>query len=122
MRQDGPPFLVTPSAFAPALFIKEELKEINLSTGLEYAYNDLLFARVGYFYEDPTKGNRQYLSLGLGVRYQVFGIDGAYLVPNSQANPLAQTIRVSLHFNFNKLAEAFNENGAGGTTGDTPPN
>jgi hypothetical protein len=52
------------------------------------------------------------------MRYQVFGIDGAYLVPNSQANPLAQTIRVSLHFNFNKLEEAFNENGAGGTGGD----
>jgi hypothetical protein len=64
-------------------------------------------ARVGYFYERPEKGDRQYLSLGLGVRYQVFGVDGAYLVPNSRANPLAQTIRVSLHFNFNKLEEAF---------------
>jgi hypothetical protein len=106
---------------APGGF-KEELKEINLSAGLEYSYNDLLMARVGYFYEDPTKGDRQYLSLGLGVRYQVFGIDGAYLVPNSRANPLAQTIRVSLHFNFNKLAEAFDENGAGGTSGDAPTN
>lgn len=103
---------------APGGF-KEELREINLSGGLEYAYNDLLFARVGYFYEAPDKGARQYLSLGLGVRYQVFGIDGAYLVPNSQANPLSQTIRVSLHFNFNKLADAFNGD-AGGTSGDAP--
>lgn len=101
---------------------KEEMREINLSTGLEYTYNDLLMARVGYFYEHPTKGDRQYLSLGLGVRFNVFGIDGAYLVPNSRANPLAQTIRVSLHFNFNKLAEAFDENGAGGTSGDVPTN
>lgn len=101
---------------APGGF-KEELREINLSTGLEYWYNDLLAARVGYFYEAPTKGDRQYLSLGLGVRYQVFGVDGAYLVPNSKANPLSQTIRVSLHLNFNKLSEAFNENGAGGTQG-----
>ena len=109
---------------APGGF-KEELREINLSTGLEYNYNDLLYARGGYFYEAPDKGGRQYVSLGLGVRYQVFGIDGTYLVPtgsNSQANPLAQTIRVSLHFNFNKLAEAFNENGAGGTSGETPSN
>ncbi|GAA4359739.1 type IX secretion system outer membrane channel protein PorV [Hymenobacter saemangeumensis] len=106
---------------APGGF-SEELKEFNLSAGLEYTYNDLLMVRAGYFYEDPTKGNRQYLSLGAGVRYQVFGIDGAYLVPNSQANPLAQTIRVSLHFNFNKLAEAFDENGAGGTGGDAPTN
>lgn len=104
---------------APGGF-KEELQEINLSGGLEYAYNDLLFARVGYFYEHPDKGARQYLSFGLGVRYQVFGIDGAYLVPNSQANPLAQTIRVSLHFNFNKLADAFGGD-AGGTSGGIPP-
>ena len=109
---------------APGGF-KEELREINLSTGLEYNYNDLLYARGGYFYEAPNKGDRQYLSMGLGVRYQVFGIDGTYLVPtgsNSQNNPLAQTIRVSLHFNLNKLADAFDENGAGGTSGETPPN
>jgi hypothetical protein len=104
---------------APGGF-KEELQEINLSGGLEYSYNDLLYARAGYFYENPDKGARQYASFGLGVRYQVFGIDGAYLVPNSQANPLAQTIRVSLHFNFNKLAEAF-DGDSGGTSG-TPPN
>ncbi len=107
---------------APGGF-KEELKEINLSTGFEYNYNDLLQARAGYFYENPVKGDRQYLSFGLGVRYQVFGIDGTYLVPSSnsnQANPLAQTIRVSLHFNLDKLADAFKEEGAGGTSGDAP--
>ncbi len=102
---------------------KEELKEINISTGLEYNYNDLLQVRGGYFYENPVKGDRQYFSFGAGIRYQSFGVDGTYLIPsssNNQANPLAQTIRVSLHFNLNKLAEAFNENGAGGTSGETP--
>lgn len=94
---------------APGGF-KEELQEINLSAGAEYWYNDLLAARLGYFYENKDKGNRQYLSFGLGIRYQVFGVDGAYLVPNSRANPLAQTIRVSLHFNFNKAADAFGSN------------
>lgn len=91
---------------APGGF-KEEMREINISTGLEYWYNDLLAVRAGYFYENQYKGDRQYLSFGAGVRYQVFGVDGAYLVPNSRQNPLAQTIRVSLHFNFNKLEEAF---------------
>ncbi|GAB3286296.1 type IX secretion system outer membrane channel protein PorV [Hymenobacter tenuis] len=90
---------------APGGF-KEEMQEINLSGGVEYTYNDLLMARVGYFYENQFKGDRQYLSFGAGVRYQVFGVDGTYLVPNSKANPLAQTIRVSLHFNFNELSEA----------------
>ena len=109
---------------APGGF-KEELREINLSGGLEYNYNNLLYARGGYFYEAPDKGDRQYASMGLGVRFQAFGVDGTYLIPtgsNSQANPLAQTIRVSLHFNLNKLAEAFEESGAGGTSGDAPAN
>lgn len=101
---------------APGGF-KEELREINLSAGAEYWYNDLLAARVGYFYENPKKGDRQYLCLGLGLRYQVFGADAAYLVPNSQANPLANTIRVSLHFNFNG-----NQGGAAAPTEETPTN
>lgn len=91
---------------APGGF-REELREVNLSTGAEYTYNDLLMARVGYFYEPRVKGDRQYLSFGLGVRYQVFGVDGAYLVPNDRANPLSQTIRISLHFNFNEMDQAF---------------
>ncbi|AII51460.1 hypothetical protein N008_05605 [Hymenobacter sp. APR13] len=93
---------------APGGF-SEEIREINLSAGAEYTYNDLLMARVGYFYEPRVKGDRQYLSFGLGVRYQVFGVDGAYLVPNSRANPLSQTIRISLHFNFNELDQAFGD-------------
>lgn len=104
--------MLTSFSDAPGGF-REELREINLSAGAEYWYNDLVAARVGYFYESPLKGDRQYLSFGLGVRYQVFGVDGAYLVPNQRANPLAQTIRVSLHFNFNKLEEAF---GSGSTS------
>ena len=94
-----------------------ELQEINLSGGFEYSYNNVVQARAGYFYENPHTGNRQYLSFGLGVRLSSFGVDGTYLVPNSQSNPLAQTIRVSLHLNLDKLSDAFDENGAGGTRG-----
>ena len=123
-RQGIVPALFSSFGDAPGGF-KEELREVVLSTGLEYNYNDLLYARGGYFYEAPDKGDRQYVSLGLGVRYQVFGIDGTYLVPTGSGtknNPLAQTIRIGLHFNLNKLADAFDENGAGGTSGDTPSN
>ena len=104
---------------APGGF-KGELQEINLHGGLEYWYNNILAGRVGYFYENPHTGARQYLSFGLGARLSSFGVDGTYLVPNSQANPLAQTIRVSLHFNLDKLADAFDEKGAGGTQGTLP--
>ena len=93
------------------------MQTINLHTGLEYWYDNKIAGRVGYFYENPHNGDRQYLSFGLGARLSVFGVDGTYLVPNSQANPLAQTIRISLHFNLNKLADAFSESGAGGTQG-----
>jgi hypothetical protein len=105
---------------APGGF-KEELSEINVGGGFEYAYNNTIMARAGYFYEPQSKGGRQYLSFGLGARLSVFGVDGTYLVPNQTANPLAQTIRISLHFNLNKLSDAFDENGSGGTQG-TPLN
>ncbi len=84
---------------------KEELKEINLCTGVEYWYNELLAVRGGYFYENPSKGDRQYLSMGLGLRYQVFGVDAAYLLPNKKTNPLSNTIRISLVFRFDGQEE-----------------
>lgn len=95
--------------------LKEEMQEVNLSTGLEYWYNDLIAARVGYFYENPKKGDRQYLSMGMGLRYQVFGVDAAYLIPNSKVNPLANTIRISLQFRFDGSSEEETPAGGGGT-------
>ena len=81
---------------------KEELQEVNLSAGFEYWYNDLFAARAGYFHENPLKGNRQYYSMGLGLRYQVLGVDIAYLIPSQQNNPLAETLRFTLSFGFDK--------------------
>lgn len=101
---------------APGGF-KEEMQEINLSAGVEYWYKDMLAVRAGYFYENPQKGARQYLSLGAGLRYQVFGVDAAYLVPNDKNNPLSQTLRLSLHFNFGEGA-----NTTGATDTPTPTN
>lgn len=87
---------------APGGF-KEEMQEVVLNTGLEYWYNQLFAARVGYFYENPIKGDRHYLSLGLGIRYQKLGIDMAYLVPNGdRGNPLASTLRFTLLFNLSQ--------------------
>jgi hypothetical protein len=85
---------------------REELQEINLSTGIEYWYDQLFAVRAGYFYESPMKGNRQYFSFGFGIRYQKFGLDGAYILPNEQNNPLSQTFRVSLVFNLERDADA----------------
>lgn len=78
----------------------EEMQEIMISVGTEYWYNNLFAARLGYFYENANKGNRQYITMGVGFRYNVFGFDFAYLVPPQQEHPLAETLRFTLHFNF----------------------
>lgn len=80
----------------------EEIKEMIFAVGAEYWYADLIALRGGYFHENQDKGNRRYFTLGLGLRYQVFGFDFAYLIPNQQQHPLADTIRFSLLFNINK--------------------
>ncbi|MEO8795897.1 MAG: type IX secretion system outer membrane channel protein PorV [Daejeonella sp.] len=86
---------------APGGF-SEEVKEISYSLGTEYWYNKQFAVRAGYFYENPTKGDRQYVTLGAGLKYNVFDLDFAYLLANQQKSPLAQTLRFSLMFNFVK--------------------
>ncbi|WP_377580095.1 type IX secretion system outer membrane channel protein PorV [Ohtaekwangia kribbensis] len=81
----------------------EEIKEIMTSVGVEYWYNDLFAARLGYFNEAKTKGNRKYMTIGLGFRKDRFGFDVAYLVPtNKREHPLAETIRFTLLLNISE--------------------
>ncbi len=85
---------------APGGF-SEELKEITLGVGAEYWYDDQFAVRVGHFRENYSKGNRKYFSVGLGVKYNIFGLNFSYLVPTSnQRNPLDNTLRFSLLFDF----------------------
>ena len=85
---------------------REELREINHSFGMEYWYADQFAVRGGYFYEHPTKGNRQYFTVGAGFRYNVFGLDLSYLIATRQRNPLANTIRFTLSLRFDKNSPA----------------
>jgi Type IX secretion system protein PorV len=78
---------------------KEEVHEIMTSAGVEYWYNNVFAGRLGYFYEAKDKGNRKYLTAGVGLRYNKFGFDVAYMVPtNKRENALAETLRLTLHF------------------------
>ena len=79
---------------------REELHEINHAFGLEYLYADQFAVRTGYYYESASKGNRKYFTIGLGVRYSVFGLDISYLIPSQPNNPLANTIRFTLRLRF----------------------
>lgn len=80
-----------------------EMSEFTIATGVEYWYNKLLRVGAGFFYETPESGNRQYFTLGAGVRYKVFGLDFSYLIPTTQRNPLENTLRFTLSFHFDKF-------------------
>ena len=82
----------------------EEMREFSFAIGVEYWYNKLFAIRGGFFYEDKTKGNRKFFTLGAGLKYNVFGIDFAYLIPIEQQNPLENTLRFSLLFDFDAFA------------------
>ena len=81
----------------------EELKEFQVSIGAEYWYNNQFALRTGYFYENKTKGNRRYFTMGLGVKYNVFGLNFSYLLPSGSGvsrNPLSNTLRFSVVFDL----------------------
>ena len=91
---------------APGGF-SEELKEFQISVGAEYTYNDQFSFRAGYFYENPTKGDRQYFTVGAGLNYNLFGLNFSYLIPSGNGvnrNPLSNTLRFSILFNLDKSA------------------
>lgn len=87
--------------------IKEEMREYNIALGAEYWYDNQFAIRAGYFYEDPTKGNRKYITFGAGLKYNVFGLDFAYLVPaaSNVKSPLQNTLRFTLYFDFDAFKE-----------------
>ncbi|HBG71808.1 MAG: hypothetical protein A2W93_12930 [Bacteroidetes bacterium GWF2_43_63] len=90
---------------APGGF-KEEMQELSFCLGTEYWYDQQFALRAGFFYEHPNKGNRKYITLGAGLRYNVFGLDFSYLIPLEQRNPLENTLRFTLVFNFDKVSNA----------------
>ena len=84
---------------APGGF-EEEMREFSIAVGTEYWYNKVFAVRGGFFYENKYKGNRKYFTLGAGLKYNVFGLDFSYLIPLEQQNPLENTLRFTLTFDF----------------------
>lgn len=87
---------------APGGF-NEEMEEFGISLGAEYVYNNMFSIRGGYSYESPSKGNRQYLTLGTGFNYSSFGFNFSYLVPAGSGinrSPLSNTLRFSFLLNL----------------------
>ena len=98
---------------APGGF-KEELKEFTVSAGAEFWYKNQFAIRAGYFFEDKTKGNRRYFTTGIGVKYNIFGLNFSYLLPSGSGvtqNPLSNTLRFSILFDLDgSAAEGSSEN------------
>lgn len=87
---------------APGGF-SEELRELTFSLGTELQFREFLAVRAGYFTEHATKGNRKYLTTGLGYTYKFITINGSYLATfTNQRNLLDNTFRVSLLFHFDQ--------------------
>ena len=79
----------------------EEFKELMYSIGLEYWYDKQFAVRAGYYSEHIQKGARKFFTVGLGLKYNIFGLNFSYLIPTTnQRNPLDNTLRFSLLFDF----------------------
>lgn len=92
---------------APGGF-SEELKEITYSAAAEYMYQDAFAMRLGYYHESPMKGAKQFFSLGAGFKYSRLKVDVSYLFSASKMkNPLENTLRFSLTFNFGDKYEVY---------------
>ena len=88
--------------------MSEEFKEITYAIGSEYTYQDSFSFRMGYFHESPAKGARKFYTLGTGFTYNVVKIDLSYLFSASKVNnPLENTLRFSLTFNFGDKYEDY---------------
>jgi len=96
-----------PTGIIKSFSTGDQLAQINAALGAEYWYQNTIAFRAGYFYEDKNNGDRQYITAGLGVRYNVFQLNASYLVPQGSGinrNPLSNTLRFSLIFEFDQMA------------------
>ena len=92
---------------APGGF-SEEMKEFTWALGVEYMYDNAFAVRTGYFNENDLKGGRKYFTLGAGFKFKSSNIDISYLFNSSDVNnPLENTLRFSLAFDFGDLYEDY---------------
>jgi len=85
--------------------MKEELQEVSVSAGAEYEYNKQFTIRAGYNHENQNKGNRKYATVGAGLKMNVFALDFSYLFSVAQNNPLDNTLRFTLSFDFDAFSK-----------------
>jgi hypothetical protein len=100
-----------PSSWGASFSGENQFKSLMFDIGAEYSYQDMFFLRLGYYYEDPSKGDLKYLSTGIGLRYNVMELNFSYLVPSGSGttrNPLSNTLRFGLIFNLDSKSDNSN--------------
>lgn len=80
-------------------------KGVEFSAGMEYWYEQLVALRAGYFTESAASGNRQFLTFGAGLRYDIYGFDFSYINTIEEAHPLANTLRFTLLVDFDRVVK-----------------
>jgi hypothetical protein len=83
---------------------KEMIRDIVTTMGVEYWYTipqEFAFAaRAGFFYEDPSYGNRKFFTFGAGIRYDLYGFDFSYISTSffkgRENHPLSDTLRFTI--------------------------
>jgi len=94
-----------PTSWGKSFSGGQQVKSLQGSIGAEYGYQDQFFFRMGYYYEDKDRGDRKYFSVGVGLKYNVMGLNFSYLVPSGSGtsrNPLSNTLRFGLSFDLDK--------------------
>ena len=97
-----------PGSWGSSFSGENQFKSLQFSLGAEYAYQNQFFFRTGYFYQDPSKGDLKYFSVGVGLKYQVMGLNFSYLVPSGSGtnrNPLSNTLRFGLTFDLDSHSD-----------------
>jgi len=118
VNEDGePPYVQADDSFFAGMFksfsdapngFEEEMQEITWSIGAEYMYDNAFALRTGYFHESDMKGARQFFTIGAGFKFKSTRLDMSYLFNASDINnPLENTLRFSLSFDFGELYEIY---------------
>jgi len=98
--KDGKSDGVFEAAFYSSWAKEDFFRRFTSALGLEYSYGQFISLRTGYFYEDPSYGDRKFLTFGGGLTVNIFVIDFSYLSTIKEDHPLSDTMRFSLAVKF----------------------
>jgi len=85
-------------------------QSIMYSGSLEYTYDNAFALRTGYFHESAIQGARQFATVGIGLKYQSFGLDLSYLINTSKVNTaLDNTLRFGFTWNIGEESSNYDD-------------